>query len=242
MASQKRTLDEIANQACNNRRQVLRQLSNLDFQVEFKNKHQRDFYESIKSNDITFCEGPAGAGKTFIASYFALQALGNKESSYDGIVIAKPLVEAGGEKIGFLPGDVEEKTEPFMMSYYYNMEMLIGYQRLKVLRQDKIINVIPMAYMRGLTFSNKIVILDETQNASQEQMKMFITRLGEGSKYIIMGDSSQTDLRGVNGLKDSIHRFKEIPGVGICRFDKYDIVRHKLISILLSRYGDGELY
>jgi len=221
-----------------NRRQALKELKNKDWTIKFRNRNQKRFYDMIEKKDITFCTGPAGCGKTYLSVHYALKALADKDTPYDGIVIVKPLVEADGEKLGFLPGDVEEKTEPFMMSFYYNMEQLVGKQVLGILRQEEIVKVIPMAYMRGLTLSNKIVILDETQNATPAQIKMFLTRLGENSKYIIAGDLEQTDKRGVNGLDDSIRRFAGIRGVGLSMFTAKDIVRHKLISKLLARYDN----
>ena len=221
-----------------NKRQALKELKNKDWSIKFRNRNQKRFYDMVEKKDITFCTGPAGCGKTYLSVHYALKALADKETPYDGIVIVKPLVEADGEKLGFLPGDVEEKTEPFMMSFYYNMEQFIGKQILGVLRHEEIIKVIPMAYMRGLTLSNKIVILDETQNATPAQIKMFLTRLGENSKYIIAGDLEQTDKRGVNGLDDSIRRFAGIRGVGLSMFTPKDIVRHKLIGKLLARYDN----
>jgi phosphate starvation-inducible PhoH-like protein len=150
------------------------------------------------------------------------------------------LVEAAGEKIGFLPGDVEEKTLPFMMSFYYNMEQIIGKQRMEVLKESNTIQVIPMAYMRGITLSNKFVILDEAQNATPEQIKMFVTRLGEGSRYIITGDLAQSDIkRGMSGLEDAIKRFAGVHGVGLAQFKEKDIVRHSLVRRLLKRYKDS---
>jgi phosphate starvation-inducible protein PhoH and related proteins len=219
-----------------NRRQALKELKNKDWTIQFRNRNQKRFYDMIEKKDITFCTGPAGCGKTYLSVHYALKALADKDTPYDGIVIVKPLVEADGEKLGFLPGNVEEKTEPFMMSFYYNMEQLIGKHILDILRQEEIVKVIPMAYMRGLTLSNKIVILDETQNATPAQIKMFLTRLGFNSKYIIAGDLEQTDKRGVNGLDDSIRRFAGIRGVGLSMFTAKDIVRHKLIAKLLARY------
>ncbi len=222
-----------------NKRQALKELKLNDWTIQFRNRNQKRFYDMIEKKDITFCTGPAGCGKTYLSVHYALKALADKHTPYDGIIIVKPLVEADGEKLGFLPGDVEEKTEPFMMSFYYNMEQLIGKHILGILRQEEIVKVIPMAYMRGLTLSNKIVILDETQNATPAQIKMFLTRLGLNSKYIIAGDLEQTDKRGVNGLEDSIRRFAGIRGIGLSLFTAKDIIRHKLISKLLARYENG---
>ena len=150
----------VSNQECSNHRQAMAQIKRIKWNIEFKNKNQAKFYDSINSNTITFCIGPAGCGKTYVATYWALQNLSDKNSSYDGIVVTKRMVEVDGERIGYLPGDIDEKTEPFMQSVYYNMEQIIGKNRLEVLRKAGIIKVIPLAYMRGLTLQNKIVMLD----------------------------------------------------------------------------------
>jgi len=208
--------------------------------LQYKNSAQKRFYETISKKDITFCIGPAGCGKTYLSVHRALKELGDKESKIDGIVIVKPLVEAAGEKIGYLPGDVEEKTAPFMMSFYYNMEQIIGKQRLQVLKDSNVIQVIPLAFMRGITLANKFVILDEAQNATPEQIKMFVTRIGENSKYIITGDLEQSDIqKHKSGLEDAIKRFAGIHGVGLASFKEKDVVRHSLVRRLLKRYHDG---
>ncbi len=241
-ATQKKvSLSELNNHTVNNKRQALKDLKMLNFdELQYKNPAQKRFYNTISKKDITFCIGPAGCGKTYLSVHRALRELGNKDSSIDGIVIVKPLVEAAGEKIGFLPGDVEEKTAPFMMSFYYNMEQIIGKQRLEILKTNGIIQVVPMAYMRGITLSNKFVILDEAQNATPEQIKMFVTRLGEGSRYIITGDLAQSDIKkGMSGLEDAIKRFAGIHGVGLAQFKEKDIVRHSLVRRLLKRYKDS---
>ena len=234
------TLDELSHHAITNKRQVMKDIKQLDFNtLEYKNPAQKRFYKSISQKDITFCIGPAGCGKTYLSVHRALRELGDKDNSIDGIVIVKPLVEAAGEKIGYLPGDIEEKTLPFMMSFYYNMEQIIGKQRLKVLKESGVIEVIPMAYMRGITLSNKFVILDEAQNATPDQIKMFVTRIGEYSKYVISGDLEQSDIKkGTSGLEDAIKRFAGVHGVGLSMFKEKDIVRHSLVRRLLKRYKD----
>ena len=241
VTQKKVSLSDLNNHNVSNKRQAMKDLKMLNFdEIQFKNPAQKRFYNTISKKDITFCIGPAGCGKTYLSVHKALRELGDKESSIDGIVIVKPLVEAAGEKIGFLPGDVEEKTAPFMMSFYYNMEQIIGKQRLNVLKESNTIQVIPMAYMRGITLSNKFVILDEAQNATPEQIKMFVTRLGEGSKYIITGDLAQSDIkRGMSGLEDAIKRFAGVHGVGLASFKEKDIVRHSLVRRLLKRYKDN---
>ena len=241
-ATQKKvSLSELNNHTVNNKRQALKDLKMLNFDdLIYKNPAQRRFYKTISKKDITFCIGPAGCGKTYLSVHRALRELGDKNSPIDGIVIVKPLVEAAGEKIGYLPGDVEEKTAPFMMSFYYNMEQIIGKQRLQVLKENNTIQVIPMAYMRGITLSDKFVILDEAQNATPEQIKMFVTRLGSNSKYIITGDLAQSDIkRGMSGLEDAIKRFAGVHGVGLASFKEKDIVRHSLVRRLLKRYKDS---
>ena len=241
-SSQKKvTLSELNNHNITNKRQALKDLKMLNFDdIQFKNPAQKRFYKTISTKDITFGIGPAGCGKTYLSVHKALRELGDKDSPIDGIVIVKPLVEAAGEKIGFLPGDVEEKTLPFMMSFYYNMEQIIGKQRMSILKESNTIQVIPMAYMRGITLANKFVILDEAQNATPEQIKMFVTRLGEGSKYIITGDLAQSDIKhGKSGLEDAIKRFAGVRGVGLASFKEKDIVRHSLVRRLLKRYHEG---
>jgi phosphate starvation-inducible PhoH-like protein len=241
-SSQKKvSLSELNNHTTTNKRQALKDLNKLDFdELMYKNPAQKRFYKTISSKDITFGIGPAGCGKTYLSVHRALRELGNKQSKIDGIVIVKPLVEAAGEKIGYLPGDVEEKTAPFMMSFYYNMEQIIGKQRLQVLKESNTIQVIPLAFMRGITLANKFVILDEAQNATPEQIKMFVTRIGENSKYIITGDLEQSDIqKHKSGLEDAIKRFAGVHGVGLAQFKEKDVVRHSLVRRLLKRYKDS---
>jgi len=240
-SNKKVTLSELNNHTVNNKRQALKDLKLLNFDdLQYKNPAQRRFYKTISSKDITFGIGPAGCGKTYLSVHRALRELGDKESKIDGIVIVKPLVEAAGEKIGYLPGDVEEKTAPFMMSFYYNMEQIIGKQRLQILKDSNTIQVIPLAFMRGITLANKFVILDEAQNATPEQIKMFVTRIGENSKYIITGDLEQSDIKkGTSGLEDAIKRFAGIHGVGLASFKEKDVVRHSLVKRLLKRYRES---
>jgi len=237
-STKKVSLSDLNNHAINNKRQALKDLKMLDFdELQFKNPAQKRFYKTISDKDITFGIGPAGCGKTYLSVHRALRELGDKSNHIDGIVIVKPLVEAAGEKIGYLPGDVEEKTAPFMMSFYYNMEQIIGKQRVQILKESNVIQVIPLAFMRGITLANKFVILDEAQNATPEQIKMFVTRIGEYSKYIITGDLEQSDIaKHKSGLEDAIKRFAGVHGVGLASFKEKDVVRHSLVRRLLKRY------
>ena len=237
-STKKVSLSDLNNHTISNKRQALKDLKMLDFdELQFKNAAQKRFYKTISKKDITFGIGPAGCGKTYLSVHRALRELGDKNNHIDGIVIVKPLVEAAGEKIGYLPGDVEEKTAPWMMSFYYNMEQIIGKQRLQVLKDSNTIQVMPLAFMRGITLSNKFVILDEAQNATPEQIKMFVTRIGEYSKYIITGDLEQSDIpHHKSGLEDSIKRFAGVHGVGLASFKEKDVVRHSLVRRLLKRY------
>ena len=238
VTQKKVSLSELNNHTINNKRQAMKDLKMLNFdEIQFKNPAQKRFYNTISKKDITFGIGPAGCGKTYLSVHRALRELGDKDNHIDGIVIVKPLVEAAGEKIGYLPGDVEEKTAPFMMSFYYNMEQIIGKQRLQILKDSNTIQVIPLAFMRGITLANKFVILDEAQNATPEQIKMFVTRIGEHSKYIITGDLEQSDIKKhQSGLEDAIKRFAGVHGVGLASFKEKDVVRHSLVRRLLKRY------
>ena len=226
-----------SNQPCENKRQALSQIKRIDWKsLEFRTPNQKTFYHTISRNDVTFAVGPAGCGKTFLATHYALKNLA--KGKYDKMVITKPLVEVDGERMGYLPGDIDEKTMPYMMSLYYNMEQIIGKQRLEVLKKAGAIQVIPLAYMRGLTLTDSIVVLDEAQNATPSQIKTFLTRIGNGSKFIVNGDLMQSDIKISNGLEDSIKRFTGLRRVGFSQFDLEDVVRHPIVAELLERYKD----
>jgi len=236
--SKVKTVTQIkSDQPCENKRQALSQIKRIDWRsLEFRTPNQKSFYHTISRNDVTFCVGPAGCGKTYLATHYALKNLA--KGKYDKMVITKPLVEVDGERMGYLPGDIDEKTMPYMMSLYYNMEQIIGKHRLEILKKAGVVQVIPLAYMRGLTLTDSIVLLDEAQNATPTQIKTFVTRIGSGSKYIINGDLMQSDIRKENGLEDSIKRFTGIRRVGFSKFDLEDVVRHPIVAEMLERYQD----
>lgn len=197
---------------------------------------QRKLVEALQANDIVVVIGPAGTGKTFLAVALAVSALKNKE--VNKIVLARPAVEAG-ESLGFLPGDYREKIDPYLRPLYDALEEMIPREQLKKHMELGTIEVIPLAYMRGRTLNNAFVILDEAQNATSMQMKMFLTRIGVNSRAIINGDITQIDLpeNTVSGLIEIQDILKNIDGIGFVYLDKHDVVRHRLVRDIIQAYG-----
>tara|TARA_B100001121_G_scaffold10420_1_gene8628 strand:- start:479 stop:1414 length:936 start_codon:yes stop_codon:yes gene_type:complete len=216
---------------------------NLDYQIMFgskgaicaRTKGQKDYYNIVNRNDVTFSIGPAGTGKTFMAVAFAVSALTSKE--VDRIVLCRPAVEAG-ENLGFLPGDLKEKVDPYLAPFYDALGEMISMSKYKPLIADKIIEIIPLAFMRGRTLNNAFMILDEAQNATKTQMKMFLTRLGNNSKAIITGDITQIDLPNTvkSGLVEVVDLLKNIDGIGFAHLTSKDVVRHKLVREIIDAY------
>lgn len=196
---------------------------------------QERYVDVVRNNDIVFSIGPAGTGKTFLAVAFAVAALDNHE--VDRIVLCRPAVEAG-ENLGFLPGDLREKVDPYLTPLYDALGDLIPKTRLKPLLEKNIIEIIPLAYMRGRTLNNAFLILDEAQNATTMQMKMFLTRLGVNSKTIITGDVTQIDLpkKTESGLRQVMNILKDIDGIGFVYLDETDVVRHQLVRDIIKAY------
>jgi phosphate starvation-inducible PhoH-like protein len=195
---------------------------------------QKQYVEKIINNEITFCFGPAGTSKTFTACYTALQLFLEKKISQ--VVLCKPIQEAG-ERLGFLPGDVSEKIDPFMTSYISNMKKIIGDEHTQKLIEKENIVFRPLAYMRGDTFDNCLMILDEAQNATFKQLMLFITRMGKGSKVIVTGDVSQYDIAKQHvGLPSFIELMRGIKGIAEHKFTESDIVRAKILQELVGRY------
>ncbi len=203
-----------------------------------RSEGQEHYVSMVRSNDIVFSIGPAGTGKTYLAVAFAVAALDNHE--VDRIVLCRPAVEAG-ENLGFLPGDLREKVDPYLTPLYDALGDLMPKTRLKPLLEKNIIEVIPLAYMRGRTLNNAFLILDEAQNATSMQMKMFLTRLGVNSKAIITGDITQIDLpkKTESGLKQVMTVLKGIDGIGFSFLSETDVVRHQLVRDIIRAYDDS---
>lgn len=204
-----------------------------------RNANQAKMVKSFAKNDLTFALGPAGTGKTYIAIALAVQALKNKACKR--IILSRPAVEAG-EKLGFLPGDMKDKIDPYLRPLYDALEDMIPQLKLKEYMESDTIQIAPLAFMRGRTLNDAVIILDEAQNTTKHQMKMFLTRLGVNSRMIITGDATQIDLpRTVqSGLLQSLRILRGVPGIGIIEYEKKDIVRHPLVQRIVDAYEAKE--
>ena len=191
----------------------------------------------IKENDLSLITGPAGTGKTFLSIVYAMALLDNNE--VDKIILCRPAVEAG-ENLGFLPGDLKEKVDPYLTPLYESLEKILPKNKLEDLFLNNIIEIVPLAYMRGRTLENSFMILDEAQNSTDKQMKMFLTRLGIGSRAVITGDITQIDLKKnkYSGLIQAINILKGIDGIGFYEFNKEDVVRHTLVKSIIEAYDE----
>lgn len=207
--------------------------------IRVKNFGQRQYIQSIRKNDVTFGIGPAGTGKTFLAVIMAIAAL--KRGDVERIIVTRPAVEAG-ESLGFLPGDLKEKVDPYLRPIYDAMHAIIGAEQTERLMDRGIIEVAPLAYMRGRTLDDAFIILDEAQNTTNQQMKMFLTRLGFGSKMIVNGDISQIDLPGKvqSGLITARKVLKDVNRIQFVEFDAADVVRHPVVGLIVKAYDAAE--
>ena len=203
--------------------------------VKCKTAGQKDYVNAIKKNTVTFGVGPAGTGKTYLA--VCLAAGYYKRKPTEKIILTRPAVEAG-EKLGFLPGDLQTKVDPYLRPLYDALQEMFGLETYAKLMEKGVIEVAPLAYMRGRTLSGAFVILDEAQNATREQMKMFLTRLGEGSKMVVTGDLTQTDLPDgkTSGLKQAVHLLKDVEDIAVCTLTDRDVVRHPLVQAIVKAY------
>jgi phosphate starvation-inducible protein PhoH and related proteins len=204
-------------------------------QVTPKSLNQRRYIEAIKNNDIVFGIGPGGTGKTFLAVAMALSYL--IEKSISRIVLTRPAVEAG-EKLGFLPGDIEEKINPYLRPLYDALYILLDSEKIQRFMEDGMIEIAPLAFMRGRTLNDAFIILDEAQNTTSEQMKMFLTRIGMRSKAVITGDVTQIDLPfgRCSGLVEARNVLGEVEGLAFCYFNENDVVRHHLVRLIIKAY------
>jgi phosphate starvation-inducible PhoH-like protein len=204
-----------------------------------RSEGQRLFYDAVQKDDMVFTIGPAGTGKTFLAVAFAVAAF--KSRRVKRIILSRPAVEAG-ERLGFLPGDLKEKIDPYLTPLYDALNELLPTVNLKSLLSKRAVEVIPLAYMRGRTLNNAFVILDEAQNCSAMQMKMFLTRLGPNSRTIITGDKTQMDIPDKNdsGLLQAEQILKKIDGIGFVYLDESDVVRHRLVKDIIKAYNNND--
>ena len=207
--------------------------------VRPKTLGQRLYLDTIRRNSITFGIGPAGTGKTYLAVVMAVAALRNKE--VNKIILTRPAVEAG-ERLGFLPGDLQDKVDPYLRPLYDALQDILGQDTYQKFMAKGIIEIAPLAYMRGRTLEDAFIILDEAQNTTDKQMKMFLTRLGFGSRMVVTGDLGQVDLpRGVtSGLREASEVLKSVKGVGIVRMAPMDVIRHEVVTRIVEAYGDWE--
>ena len=225
----------------NDNRKISRKRVNVkpaDVKAQLRQSQQK-YVRQILENEITFCSGPAGTSKTFTACYAALKLFA--EGEIENIVLTKPIQEAG-EKLGFLPGDMEEKIDPYMQSYISNIGKIIGPVLTEQMVNAEIIQFKPLAYMRGDTFDGSLMILDEAQNATFKQLMLFVTRMGRGSKVIVTGDVSQYDIAKRNiGLEKFADLMNGIKGVGYHKFNEKDIVRSKILQEVVKRYDKWKI-
>jgi phosphate starvation-inducible protein PhoH and related proteins len=207
--------------------------------IAARTDNQQKYVDTIRSHDIVFGVGPAGTGKTYLAMAMAVSAL--RDGLVERLILTRPAVEAG-EKLGFLPGDLQDKVDPYLRPLYDALYDMVDYEKLQRLFQQRVVEVAPLAYMRGRTLSNAFIILDEAQNTTPEQMKMFLTRTGTGSKVVVTGDVTQVDLPlgKASGLVHAQEVLKGLPGIAVVHFQPQDVVRHKLVQTIVRAYDSHE--
>jgi phosphate starvation-inducible PhoH-like protein len=208
---------------------------------KFLSEHQEEYYNILKNNQITVASGPAGVGKSYIAMKAAVDLLMDPNNSYEKIIIVRPAVEAE-EKLGSLPGNLEEKLDPYIFPSYYLLNKIIGKDAREKLKESEVIEVFALAFMRGMNIDNSILVFEEAQNSTPNQMKLLLTRIGFNSKFFISGDLEQTDRykdKKQSGLYDAIQRFKDVRDIGVYDFRDAKNVRNPLISKILSKYDEN---
>ena len=207
---------------------------------KFLTVNQKKYYDTLVSSEITICSGPAGVGKSYITMKAAVDLLADPTTPYEKIIIVRPAVEAE-EKLGSLPGNVEEKLDPYIFPSFYLLNKIIGKDKREYLKNIEAIEVFALAYMRGMNIDNSILIFEEAQNCTPKQMKLLLTRIGFKSKFFISGDLEQTDRykdKTHSGLWDAIYKFKNVNDIGVFEFNDKDIVRNPLISQILNKYEE----
>ncbi|MCX2741701.1 PhoH family protein [Pontibacter anaerobius] len=207
--------------------------------IKAKTPNQQKLVDAVEKNDLVFALGPAGTGKTYVSVAMAVRALKNKEVKK--IIISRPVVEAG-ESLGFLPGDMKDKVDPYLRPIYDALEDMIPVEKLKYYQENKIIEIAPLAYMRGRTLNNAFVLLDEAQNTTPAQMKMFLTRMGPSAKLMVNGDWSQIDLprNQRSGLMEALNILRGVKGIGFVEMSAEDVVRHRLVRDIVNAYSELE--
>ena len=224
----------------NSKRDIISQVVKKRPKSKFLTENQKIYHDTLLNNQITICSGPAGVGKSFIAMKTAVDLLLDDGNGYDKIIIVRPAVEAE-EKLGALPGNLEEKLDPYIFPSYYLLNKIIGKEVREKLKDAEVIEVFALAYMRGMTIDNSILIFEEAQNATPKQMKLLLTRIGTNTKFFISGDIEQTDRykdKKHSGLYDALTRFKGINGIGIFEFGDKDGVRNPIITKILQKYEE----
>jgi phosphate starvation-inducible PhoH-like protein len=223
-----------------NKKEIICSIIKKKTKEKFLSENQKIYYDKLTKNQITICSGPAGVGKSYIAMKAAVDLLGDPNTPYEKIIIVRPAVEAE-EKLGSLPGNVEEKLDPYIFPSYYLLNKIIGKENREKLKDIEAIEVFALAFMRGMNIDNSILIFEEAQNSTPNQMKLLMTRIGYHSKFFISGDLEQTDrYKDIkqSGLYDSIKKFKDMNDIAVFEFETDDIVRNPLISKILKRYEE----
>jgi phosphate starvation-inducible PhoH-like protein len=221
-----------------NKKSSIKEIIGKTTRKKFLSENQKEYYNKLTNSEITICSGPAGVGKSFVAMRAAVDLLLDENNSYEKLIIVRPAVEAE-EKLGSLPGNLEEKLDPYIFPSYYLLNKIIGKESREKLKQHDVIEVFALAYMRGMNIDNSILIFEEAQNCTPSQMKLLLTRIGFNSKFFISGDVEQTDRyrdKTQSGLYDALNRFKDIENISVFEFGNEDVIRNPIISKILKKY------